>query len=195
MLSKKGLLTKEKIIEVTRELVNQKGIEGTSLNDILNETGLKKGSLYFHFSNKESIIFAVLEKAKKEFLEFLDDSLKGNSPEECLNNFFQKVYEKHYKKGFIGGCIFGNVTLEMSDKENKYSQFVQNVFDRWIDRLKEIIEKGQKSGKISKIFPPDSFSQFIVATIEGGIMQSRLKKDGKPLRECLYNLRKIIKSE
>ena len=193
-MASKGEFTREKIIEVTTELVNQKGIEATSVNDILNAIGLKKGSLYFHFPNKESIIFAVLEKAKNEFIEFLNDSLKGNSPDKCLNNFFDKVYGKHEKKGFVGGCIFGNVTLEMSDKNNKYAKFVQNVFDEWIDKLKEIIEEGQKKGKISKIFPPDSFAQFIVATIEGGIMQSRLKKEGKPLKECLDNLRKIIKS-
>ena len=191
----KGLFTKEKIIEVTTELVNQKGIEGTSVNDILNATGLKKGSLYFHFPNKESIIFAVLEKAKKEFLGFLEESLKGSTPKECLNNFFEKVYIKHKKKDFVGGCIFGNVTLEMSDKNNKYAKFVQNVFDEWINRLEKIIDSGQEKGEVSKFFSPNSFAQFIVATIEGGIMQSRLKKEGKPLKECLENLRKIMRSE
>ncbi len=188
----KGELTKERIINATTELVNQKGIEATSINDILNETGLKKGSLYFHFPNKESIIFAVLEKAKKEFFEFLDNSLKGNSPEECLNNFFESVYKKHEEKGFVGGCIFGNVTLEMSDKNNKFAKFVQNVFDEWISRLRDIIERGQNKNKISKTFPPEIFAQFIVETIEGGIMLSRLKKEGSPLRNALESLKEIL---
>ena len=184
--------TKDKIIEITAEIVNQKGIDATSINDILKATGLKKGSLYFHFPNKESIIFAVLEKAKKELNEFLNNSLKGNSPKECLNNFLENVFEKHKKKGFVGGCIFGNVTLEMSDKNNKYSKFVQNVFEEWFEKIKIIIENGQKENQINKMFSPESFAQFIVAAIEGGIMLSRLKKDEKPLKECIENLKKLL---
>lgn len=48
----KGELTREKIIREARQIVNRKGLMDTSISDIISATGLKKGSLYFHFSGK-----------------------------------------------------------------------------------------------------------------------------------------------
>ncbi len=191
-MNEKRTLTKEKIIEITAELVNKKGIQATSISDILKATGLTKGGLYFHFPNKESIIMSVLERAKIQLYDFLNNSLIGDSPEKQLNNFFEKVLERQRQRKFIGGCIFGNVSLEMSDKNNNYSEFVQDVFNGWINKLKIIIEEGQKKAQINKILSPENLAQFIVATIEGGIMLSRLKKDEEPLKDCIESIKNFI---
>ena len=99
----KGEKTRAKVLSATRELINQKGFRSTSVNDIIEATGVKKGNLYFHFAGKEELGLAVLEHAHKEFMEFLSKNLKGERPQERLSSLLDAVFEKQRKTKFVGG--------------------------------------------------------------------------------------------
>jgi AcrR family transcriptional regulator len=99
----KGTKTRERILSKAIGLIQRRGIESTSINDLQTATGMTKGSLYFHFKNKEAVAQAALEKAGAEFLAFLDSALAGKTPGEGLDNFFKEVVVKHKAVGFVGG--------------------------------------------------------------------------------------------
>ncbi len=99
----KGTMTKEKILREAIGLFHQRGIEATSINDLQSATGMTKGSLYFHFKNKDAVAKAAIRKAGLEFLVFLDTALAGKTPGERLDNFFRRVVEKHKALRFVGG--------------------------------------------------------------------------------------------
>lgn len=185
----KGEITRDKILESARELFNSKGFNATTINDLVAATGLKKGSLYFHFPGKDAIAQEVLKEATCEFMEFLGKALSGDNPGENIDNFFRCALGKHLATGFVGGCIFGNTALEMSDSNPEFAAAIDRVFDEWIDRVALAVAGAQKNGQIRTDIQSDALAKQIIATIEGGIMMSRLKKDERPMRECLETLR------
>ena len=185
----KGELTREKILEVARELFNNKGFNATTISDLVTATGMQKGSLYFHFAGKDAIAREVLSEATTEFMAFLTNALGGENPGACIDTFFQCALDKHLGTGFVGGCIFGNTALEMSDSDSEFASAIDTVFDEWISRVEVVIAAAQKSGQIRSDISSDALAKHIIATIEGGIMMSRLKKDERPMKECLETLR------
>lgn len=185
----KGALTREKILEVARELFNSKGFNATTISDLVAATGMQKGSLYFHFAGKDAIAREVLSEATDEFMVFLTKALDGENPGACIDNFFRCALEKHLGAGFVGGCIFGNTALEMSDSDPEFAGAIDRFFDEWINRVDAVVTAAQKSGQIRTDISSEALSKHIIATIEGGIMMSRLKKDERPMRECLETLR------
>jgi TetR/AcrR family transcriptional repressor of nem operon len=189
----KGDITREKILEAARYLFNTKGFGATSINDLVDASGLQKGSIYFHFPGKDAIGLTVLEEARSSFMGFLSDSLIGDSPGLCLENFFRDVMEKHLATGFVGGCIFGNTALEMGDNDKRYAEIIDQVFDQWIGKIEKIVMAAQEKGELRDDISGNALARNIVAVIEGGIMMSRVKKDEVPLRECLEVLRKTLK--
>ena len=191
-MATKGDITREKILEAARYLFNTKGFGATSINDLVDASGLQKGSIYFHFPGKDAIGLTVLEEARNSFMDFLSDSLTGDSPGICLENFFRSVMEKHLATGFVGGCIFGNTALEMGDSDKKYTEIIDQVFDQWIGKIEKLVVAAQKKGEIRDDITGNALARNIVAVIEGGIMMSRVKKDEAPLRECLEVLRKTL---
>ena len=60
---RKGARTRERIIEQTAPLFNQKGFFGSSLSDIMGATGLKKGGIYNHFDSKEELALQAFDYA------------------------------------------------------------------------------------------------------------------------------------
>ncbi len=128
-------------------------------------------------------------------MEFLDKALGGNNPGKSLDNFIRSALEKHIEAGFVGGCIFGNTALEMCDTDHEFSQMVDRFFDEWIGRLSTVVGRAQQKGQLRKDIPREVVAKQIIATIEGGIMMSRLKKNDVPMRECLEALRRTLDLE
>ena len=188
----KGEITREKILEAARELFNTKGFGATTISDLVEATGMQKGSLYFHFSGKDDIAREVLNEATIEFMEFLNKSLSGDNPGASFDNFFRCALDKHLATGFVGGCIFGNTALEMSDTNPEFVRVVDKVFNEWIDRIRSVVASAQNRGQIRTDISSEALAQLIIATMEGGIMMSRLKKDERPMRECLDTLRTTL---
>jgi TetR/AcrR family transcriptional repressor of nem operon len=189
IMKTKGEIARERILEVARELFNTKGFNATTISDLVAATGMQKGSLYFHFSGKDAIAREVLSEATAEFMDFLSKALGGANPGACIDNFFQCALEKHLGNGFVGGCIFGNTALEMSDSDPEFAGAIDRVFDEWISRVALAVTGAQKNGQIRTDIDSEALARHIIATIEGGIMMSRLKKDERPMKECLDSLR------
>lgn len=53
---------KNEILDVAERLFGTKGFDGTSTTDILNEIGIARGTLYYHFKSKEDILDAMIER-------------------------------------------------------------------------------------------------------------------------------------
>lgn len=185
----KGELTRKKILGSARELFNTKGFSATTINDLVQATGMQKGSLYFHFAGKDDIARAVLSEATAEFMAFLSAALGGDHPGASLDHFFCCALDKHLATGFVGGCLFGNAALEMSDSDPEFSGSIARVFDQWSDKVAIVVARAQKKGQIRTDISSEALANHIIATIEGGIMMSRLKKDERPMRQCLETLR------
>ena len=185
--------TKERLLHEATRLVHEKGFGATSISDLLAAVGLKKGSLYFHFASKRELGLSVLERARAQFAEFRSVALSGETPEARLHHFFKAVLSAHRKNGFVGGCLWGNTALEMSDSNEEYAKFVAEVFDEWIAQIEAVIVAGQAEGQFRADVSACQLASHVVAAIEGGVMQSRLRKADEPLRSVLDSLEALLK--
>ena len=188
----KGELTREKILAEAMQLAHRKGFESTSINDLVTVTGLKKGCLYFHFSGKEELSLAVLEKARADFFASFDSLLADKVPGDHLDHLFKEALEMSRNNGFECGCIFGNTALEMSGKNERLSKFIGKVFAEWIKRMAKVVKDAQDAGKVRKDISAAVLASHIVMSFEGGLMLARLEKNEKPLRDCITSLRKLL---
>lgn len=192
-MATKGERTRDHILGEAGCLIQRKGIGATSVGDILSAAGIHKGSLYFHFRDKEEIGQEVIRQAADRFLGFVDRSLAGSTPRAALDNFFAAALAYHQGAGFVGGCLFGNTALETSDVDPEFAALVDEVFAAWIDRIARVVGAGQKAGEFRTDITAHDLAQQVVATLEGGIMLSRLRKKAAPLQTCIESLRVFLR--
>lgn len=186
--------TRERLIDVTSELACRRGFDRTSVSDVMEATGIGKGSFYYHFPDKDSLGLAVLEQDRVAFMAGLDACLDAPTPLEGLERFFTRALEKHRANGFVGGCLWGNTALEMSDSNPAFTECVKAVFAEWTAKITATVRAGQEQGQIRPDLPASEMARSVVAVIEGGIMLSRLTKTEEPLKECLRTLRSLLLS-
>jgi TetR/AcrR family transcriptional repressor of nem operon len=80
----------------------------------------------------------------------------------------------------------------MSDANPRIAQFIRKVFSVWTEYLAAVLREAYDAGDLKLQIPPKALAKHIVATIEGGIMMSRLSKNGDDLRDCLNSIRVIL---
>lgn len=192
-MATKGERTRDHILGEAGRLIQRKGIGATSVGEILSAAGVHKGSLYFHFRDKGAIGSEVIRQAADRFLGFVDRSLTGSTPGKALDNFFSAALAYHRGTGFVGGCLFGNTALETSDADPRLAALVDEVFVAWIARIRRVVADGQRSGEFRDDVPTADLAQQVVATLEGGIMLSRLRKEAAPLETSIRNLKVFLR--
>lgn len=64
---------RNEILDVAQRLFTAKGFDNTSTNDILNEIGIARGTLYYHFKSKEEILDAMIDRTTKQLVDKAKD--------------------------------------------------------------------------------------------------------------------------
>lgn len=183
MPMKKGEITKERIVRAATRLVHTRGYKNTSLDDIFKESGINKGSFYFHFSGKDELVGAVIDHFFGGIERRIGPVFDGPATSmEKLSAYLEGLAWLMERSGCTGGCLLGNLTLEVSDWHGDLRDHLSACFDRLKGRLTGVIAEGQRAGEIRADRSADDLATFLIALVEGALMLSRVKKDVGPLR-------------
>jgi len=88
--------TREKLIEVARQLFAHKGVAHTTMNDIANASAKGRRTIYTYFRNKKEIYNAVLEEESDRMVDALREVFESNVPvERRLRDYLRKRLERY----------------------------------------------------------------------------------------------------
>ncbi len=188
----RGRETRQHILKESRKLFTVQGFRNTSISEIIAATGVKKGNLYYHFPSKEELGLAVLVDVRDEFFTILDDALAGENPIVRILNSCNAVMAMMEQNSFVGGCLFGNTALEMTDSNSRFGRIIQEVFSQWKSRVERELRQAVESGLLTSPMPADALASAIIATLEGGIMLSRVYKNKDGIEDCILAIRVLL---
>jgi TetR/AcrR family transcriptional repressor of nem operon len=192
MTQARGTMTRARVLDRAITLINRRGFRNTSIQDIIDDTGVKKGNLYFHFPSKDELGLSIIREARDRYFEYLSRSVKSSDPLGKINDILRAVLEYHRGMGFIGGGIFGNTALEMADTGVEYAALIREIFDRWTDILAGFIREARARGDVPRGVRPVPLARHIVASLEGSIMLARLHKRGDAIEESIKYIRTLL---
>lgn len=187
----KGLETRRHILKESRKLFTVQGFQHTSISQIIAATEVKKGNLYYYFPSKEELGLAVLIDARDEFFLILEDSLVGTDPLRRIIHSCNSIMELMQEKNFVGGCLFGNTALEMTDSNSRFGKIIQEIFSHWAKKIEHELQQAADQQLLDRELPPASLATAIVAILEGGIMLSRVYKNKEGLEDCILAIRSL----
>ena len=190
----KGEQTRRKIVEAAAPIFNQHGYEGSSLNDLMEATGLKKGGIYRHFSSKEELAAEAFdytwEAAWKARLLHVDGKTSGiEKLKQLIANFVE------YRSPVAGGCPILNTAIDADDGNPVLRARVAKALRSWLVRLQTILQQAQERGETRPRVDPEVVATLIVASLEGALMMSRLQRNDKALRRVQAHLNHYLENE
>lgn len=142
------LKTRDRLIEVARQLFARKGIENTTMNDIASASDKGRRTIYTYFKNKRDIFNAVVEQETDALVKKLTDiEMRDVSPAEKLEQYivcrFETMRQIVNRNGSLKAGFFRDV--RRVDKARKI------ISEREIEIVSRIIAQGQQIGQFNVV--------------------------------------------
>ncbi|MBC76044.1 MAG: hypothetical protein CME64_08500 [Halobacteriovoraceae bacterium] len=171
---------RDEIIGKAMEVFWNKGYENTSMRDLMDATGLLKGSLYNTFGSKEKLFMLCLEKYSVYSRGLF---YKKGDPKEYLVKFFKRLVDEGVKKDFTKGCLIMNSCLEFMGK-NALGEKASDMFaatELNLANVAKAIAEENSSLEVDKVKTNLISAAFSIREI------SKFRKDRKFLKQIANN--------
>jgi len=156
------------IITAAEDVFTKKGFAEARMDDIAEETGLSKGSLYNYFKSKDDLIIAILDRIfQREFKTFDELDYSKMSSTEIVNHFVDTVAKDIKLMLRLMPIAYEFLALAF---RNKTVQKALKVYvNRYMNILVPIIENGIASGEFKEVDPKE-VAIAMGAVLEGTIL-------------------------
>lgn len=176
---------KEKLTEAALELIWTSGYGATSVDDICEKAGVKKGSFYHFFRSKADLEVAALEAHWVRNRQRWNDVFSPAVPpleriENHLEFVIRRQTELKEQYGAVLGCPLCSVGSEVSTQEADIREKAQEILDRYVKYFESAIRDAHAQGMISA---PDANAKarMLFAYTQGILTQARIANSLEPL--------------
>ncbi len=188
--------TRRRILEAAFEGIYRKGFQGMRLDELLTATGLTKGALYHHFTNKQALGYAVVDEVIRQMVEtnWIQPLEAAADPLVELIALLQRLGESMGERLVTVGCPLNNLAQEMSPLDEGFRRRVDQVFANWRSAVGRALERAKAQGRVRPGVDSKRTATFVVAALEGGIGLSKNAQNPQCLAECSAALVDYLRS-
>ena len=174
----------------------RKGYHATSMQDLVEETGINRASLYATFGGKEELFLAAVERYLKVInRERLGKMAAFDSPRDALRGYFEDLIAFAIGDGKRLGCLLTNSAIEFGERGDRIGKQVYGIFDEVEDTLTALVERGQERGEISTGRDARAAARFLLTMINGMRVMSRVKPDEAWMRDATSGIELLFQPE
>ncbi|MGY0062323.1 TetR/AcrR family transcriptional regulator [Streptomyces sp. LZ34] len=169
---------REKILTAAESLIELRGYSSLGVAEICKAAGVPKGSFYYFFESKEALALAVIDEHWSEERQGWARALGSDTePLQRLRQLFEATRaDQHAGQqscGTIAGCLFGNLTLEMSNQTETIRERLQQIFDEQVDMVDKVITEAVERGDVT-VTATRQAARSVVAQLEGQVLFAKL---------------------
>jgi TetR/AcrR family transcriptional regulator, lmrAB and yxaGH operons repressor len=182
--------TRRRMIETTAGLVHRRGFHGTSLNEILEQSGAPRGSLYYHFpGGKEELVLEATREGVAVITQVLSKILtEASDPADGVRAFFRAAAEELRNSGYVFGCPVAPVILD-SPASSALTEVCREALEEW----QRVLVEGFGTAGIER-GRAESLATVVVCGLEGGLLLARARRDTAPLETVAEELASMVQS-
>lgn len=151
---------KDKLFEVSLDEFIQKGYDKASLNNILKEAGISKGSFYYHFNNKKELYLHLFRSIHELEHKHLDEWKKECTVDYGKLNFFDILK------------LEGRVGIETVIKYPKHYLFWKSMYQEKNLEVKEILDK-----ELKELIKSGHAEDYLMPLIEQGLEKKDFREE------------------
>lgn len=182
---------RQPIIDAAVTLFRRQGYGGTGLNDIVDESGAPKGSLYHYFpAGKPSIAVAAVEEAGRRVAKTVAELARKTASTGALLRGHAKLLAGWMRQsGFRDGCPITTVLLELAPADRAVAQAGREAYAARLAILTEkLIGDGFPTARAAPL------ASLCVSAIQGALIQARVERSGAPLETAADELAKMLEA-
>ena len=190
-LTPKGERTRSRIIEAAARLMHERGVAGTTLDDIRSRAGVSGSQLSHYFADKDELVQAVID--------YQAATITGNqrradlgSP-EGLRAWRDAVIAQAKNSHGTGGCPLGSLAGQLAETDAQARALIAAGFGEWSAAISDGLRRLHDTGRLPKDTDPDDLAVTLLATLQGGLLLAQVQRDTRPLETAIDTLLELAR--
>ncbi|TSD57046.1 TetR/AcrR family transcriptional regulator [Variovorax sp. KBS0712] len=177
----------DEIADAAMNVFWQRGYAATSIQDLVEGTGLSRSSLYSTFENKQGLYQKALQRYEAVTTANVELLAGPGSPKDLIRQLLMRIVADELGDPQQRGCLVANATLELAAHDEAVAALVAHNFQRLQKALEKLLQRGLQSGELAIGKSPRAMARFFVNTMQG----LRVLSKGSPTqqrRQCLLDV-------
>lgn len=188
----KGEETRAAILTRAFELSNVVGVTGLSIGRLAEETGLSKSGLFAHFGSKEALETAVVEEARRQFVQdVMVPALRQPRGEPRVRALFERWLAWGLRPG---GCFFVATSAELDDRPGLPRDALVQAMKDWTESIATAVRIAQTEGHFTSDVDPDQIAFEIYGIMTGVHTYARFLHDPKAVSRARSAFERLLAS-
>ena len=188
--------TREKILAGAQALIEVRGYSALGVAEICKAAGVPKGSFYYFFESKEALALAVIDAEWEAQRHVWARILRSDAaPLERLRQLFEETQaDQHARQqscGTVAGCMFGNLTLELSNQTETIRERLQEIFNAQAEMVEVVITEALGRGDIY-VSNAETTARSLIAQLEGQVLFAKLYNSTQRLETLWGNCLSLL---
>ena len=172
------------VLKKAKEVFWLKGYNGTSMDDLVQATGLSRSSIYDTFGDKHGLFLKSLNQyccSQQGNLE--QQCSKTDSPKKKIRSIFDSSIKDILTDKSRKGCLLINVSMELSAVDKDVAAVSLANMEGMEQVFSSLVKEGQTRGEISKKFTPKALARHLFSSLMGLRVSGVYRPDVDSLRE------------
>ena len=181
--------TRDRLVRAMSQALQQRGLHGVGLNELLAQAQAPKGVLYHHFpGGKTELAVAAIEATVAHITRALDDLLAQQaSPLPTLRGWFAAGLKQLERGQFERGCPLATVALESTAEDTALRQALAQGFSAIRERIALLLARGGLPAPQAQ-----RLAALVVSTYEGALLQARVAGHVGPMADSAAALLDLL---
>jgi TetR/AcrR family transcriptional regulator, transcriptional repressor for nem operon len=181
---------REKILTEGLRVVQARGFGGASVRDIVEAAGVPQGSFTNHFASKEAFCLEILDLYFSDVRAMIQRTLRNDSlpPFKRLRAFVDAQIKYLNRIGWRNGCLIGNFSAEASEHSEVIRKRLVEIYEEMRQSVAYCLRAAVKSGELSRKNDCDELASFLIASLQGAILQSKAERTPVPIERFKHLL-------
>jgi len=179
--------TRTRILVTARELFHDRSYADVGVKEICDTAQVQKGSFYYFFPSKRDLALAVIDNMAEDWAQgFVAEAFDTDLPPlERLDYMVDAAYYWQNAardiEGRVRGCLFGNLALEVSTREEVLRAKLMAVFNKTKQRFRDTLEDAVAAGAMAPL-DTENTAAAMLAYLEGVILLAKTQNDPEVIR-------------
>ncbi len=194
-LTPKGRVTRERIIRTAAGLIYERGVAGTSIEDVRAAAAVSGSQMTHYFQDKRSLIRAVIAWQADTVLDMHQQAVLGELDTfEAWDLWVELTLARQRARGCQGGCGLGSLAGELGESDEATRADLAAGFQRWEALFRHGLRLMRQRGDLRADADPDELALGLLAAVQGGLLISRTWRDIRPAEAALRSMVAHVRS-
>ena len=180
--TRQGRATRARIVRAAAELVAERGVADTSLDDVRERAHASKSQLYLYFDDRDALMRAVAEATCDAVMDTQADELAGFDSLAGIERYLDWQVALQVERQARGGCPIGSLAGQLAERDDGARLALADGFERWEQGLRGGLETMAARGELRKDADPPLLAKQTLALLQGGLLLTQVRRDPDELR-------------